>query len=74
MKSNLLLPYKNIDDLIANISKIGYLPEGVMACNYVHKIAIRESLKLPICSGIYKILNKEMNAQIYIEQIMNGEV
>ena len=45
-----------------------------MACNYVHKIAIRESLKLPICSGIYKILNKEMNAQIYIEQIMNGEV
>ena len=74
VKSNLLLPYKNIDDLIANISKIGYLPEGVMACNYVHKIAIRESLKLPICSGIYKILNKEMNAQIYIEQIMNGEV
>ena len=74
VKSNLLVPYKNIDDLIANISKIGYLPEGVMACNYVHKIAIRESLKLPICSGIYKILNKEMNAQIYIEQIMNGEV
>ena len=66
--------FENIDDLIANISKIGYLPEGVMACNYVHKIAIRESLKLPICSGIYKILNKEMNAQIYIEQIMNGEV
>lgn len=74
VKNDLLAPYKNIDGLIANISKIGYLPEGVMACNYVHKIAMREGLKLPICSGIYKILNKEMDAQNYIEQIMNGEV
>jgi len=74
VKNNLLAPYKNIDELIVNISNIGYLPEGVMACNYVHKIAIREGLKLPICSGIYKILNKEMDAQNYIEQIMNGEV
>ena len=74
MKNDLLKPYRNIDELIANISQIGYLPEGVMACNYVHKIAIREALKLPICSGIYKVLNKEVNAQNYIEQIMNGEV
>ena len=74
VKNGILLPYKNIDELIANISKIGYLPEGVMACNYVHKIAMRECLKLPMCSGIYKILNKELNAQDYIEKIMNGEV
>lgn len=74
VKNDLLKPYRNIDELIANISQIGYLPEGVMACNYVHKIAIREALKLPICSGIYKVLNKEVNAQNYIEQIMNGEV
>lgn len=74
VKNNLLAPYKNIDDLIANIAKIGYLPEGVMACNYVNKIKMRESLKLPICSGVYKILNKEVNAQKYVEQIMNGEV
>ena len=74
VKKNILSNYKNIDDLIKNISQIGYLPEGVMACAYAHKIKEKENLKLPICEGIYKILNKELEARAYIEQIMNGEV
>ncbi len=72
--SDILKSFSSIDDLIANISKVSYLPEGVMACFYVHKIAQKESLKLPICEGMYKILNKEVKAGEYIRQIMNGEV
>ena len=46
-----------IDDLIANVGKIGYLPEGAIACKYVHEIAEKKDLKLPLCDGLYKILN-----------------
>ena len=74
VKKDILSPFKTIDELVSNIFKIGYLPEGVMACRYVHKIAVKENLKLPICEGVYKILNKEVAAEEYIKQIMNGEV
>ena len=74
VNKDILCSFSGIEDLILNIEKVGYLPEGVMACLYVHKIAMRESLKLPICNGIYKILNKEVKASDYIRQIMNGEV
>lgn len=74
VQNNILAPYENIESLIENIAKIGYLPEGVMACNYVHKIACKEGLKLPICDGLYKILNQEVGAKEYIRQIMKGEV
>jgi len=52
--------YKNLDDLIKNISKIGYLPEGVMASKYVRQISIKHSLRLPICDAVYEILNNKV--------------
>ena len=39
IKTDMLSKFKDIDDLIANVSKIGYLPEGAIACKYVHEIA-----------------------------------
>ncbi len=52
--------YRDLDDLIRNISKIGYLPEGVMAAKYVRQISIRHSLRLPICDAVYEILNDKV--------------
>ena len=46
--------------MIANVGKIGYLPEGAIACKYVHEIAVKKDLKLPLSNGLYKVLNKEM--------------
>lgn len=60
IKTDMLKNFKNIDDLIANVGKIGYLPEGAIACKYVHEIAVKKDLKLPLSSGLYKVLNKEM--------------
>ncbi len=69
---NILLQFKNLDDLIVNIGKIGYLPEGAIACKYVNILAEKNNLRLPICTGLYKILNKELRPLDFIENLLSG--
>lgn len=59
IKTDMLDRFKNLDDLIANVKKVGYLPEGAIACKYVHYISQQKNLKLPICDSLYRVLNKE---------------
>lgn len=59
IKTDILAQFKDLDDLISNVKKIGYLPEGAIACKYVHEIALKKGLKLPICDALYRVLNKE---------------
>lgn len=59
IKTDILSQFKDLDDLIANVKKIGYLPEGAIACKYVHEIAEKKGLRLPICDTLYRVLNKE---------------
>ena len=68
IKTDMLSKFKDIDDLIANVGKIGYLPEGAIACKYVHEISVKKDLKLPLCNALYKILNKEST----VEQMLTG--
>ena len=63
----MLSKFKDIDDLIANVGKIGYLPEGAIACKYVHEISKEKGIKLFICEGLYRILNKEMSPEEFLE-------
>lgn len=63
IKTDMLSRFKDLDDLIANVGKIGYLPEGAIACKYVHQIAEKKNLKLPICNALYRLLNKELTPQ-----------
>jgi len=44
----------------------------VVACKFVYELARRENLKLPICSGLYRILNKELHPAQFIEQLLDG--
>lgn len=71
---DILSNFKNIDDLILNINKIGYLPEGAVACKYINTIAQSKKIKLPICTGLYKILNKELKPLEFIENLLDGVV
>ena len=71
VKTDMLSRFKDIDDLIANVGKIGYLPEGAIACKYVHEIAQKKDLKLPLCDGLYKILNKETTIENCLYQLMH---
>ncbi len=73
IKTDMLSRFKNLDDLIANVKIVGYLPEGAIACKYVHQIAQAKNLRLPICDALYKILNKEMTPQQCLESLINRE-
>jgi len=60
IEKDLLSKFKNLDDLIARIGEIGYLPEGAVACKYVKMLAEEHRLKMPISTGLYRILNREI--------------
>lgn len=51
--------YKDLDDLIAHIDAIGYLPEGAVACRYAKALAESKKLKTPIINAVYSILNRD---------------
>ena len=70
IKTNILDQFKDLDDLIANVKKVGYLPEGAIACKYVHQIILEKKLKLPICEALYKVLNKEKSAEECLNEIL----
>jgi len=72
IENSILDRFKDIDDLIARISEIGYLPEGAIACKYVQEISEAQGIKLPICNGLYRILNKELRPVEFIQQILDG--
>ncbi len=71
INKNILDKFSNLDDLINRISEIGYLPEGAVACKYIHQISESKGLKLPICNSLYKILNKEADAKSVVDALIN---
>lgn len=73
IKTDMLSRFENLDDLIANVKKIGYLPEGAIACKYVHQIAEEKSLKLPICDALYRLLNRELTPMECLMKLVNRQ-
>ncbi|MGI5174603.1 NAD(P)-dependent glycerol-3-phosphate dehydrogenase [Treponema sp. OMZ 840] len=67
---NILDPFSDLENLIARISEIGYLPEGAVACKYVQEISRKLNIKLPICSGLYRILNKEIKPLDFLIELL----
>ena len=70
IKNKILDQFKDLDDLIANVKKVGYLPEGAIACKYVHQISEAKKLRLPICNGLFRVLNKEISPQDFLEELV----
>jgi glycerol-3-phosphate dehydrogenase (NAD(P)+) len=70
IEKNVLKPYKNLDDLIGRIGEIGYLPEGVVAAKHVQALAKRYNLKMPISTGLYQILNREIEPADFIHTFL----
>ncbi|GBU26683.1 glycerol-3-phosphate dehydrogenase [Treponema sp. R8-4-B8] len=70
IEKNILKPFKNIDDLLSRISEIGYLPEGVAAAKYVHILAEKHKLKMPVSIGLCRLLNREIDPQEYCETLL----
>lgn len=72
IKDKKIASFKNLNDLISNIDKIGYLPEGIIAARFVHKLSSQHKLKLPICNMVYRILNRELNPSKGLEEMLRG--
>jgi glycerol-3-phosphate dehydrogenase (NAD(P)+) len=60
IEKDILKSFTSLDDLIARISEVGYLPEGVVAAKYVKVLSEQQNLKMPISLCLYRILNKEI--------------
>ncbi|HHU36342.1 MAG TPA: NAD(P)-dependent glycerol-3-phosphate dehydrogenase [Treponema sp.] len=73
IKKDILAKFSSLDDLLSRITEIGYLPEGAVACKYVHELSLLQNLKLPICNGLFTILNKENDPVQFIEQLLDGD-
>jgi glycerol-3-phosphate dehydrogenase (NAD(P)+) len=71
---NILEPYASLDDLIANIAGIGYLPEGVVAAQHAWQLCQKHSLKLSVIPLVYKILNKEINPLLALQHLLDDDV
>jgi glycerol-3-phosphate dehydrogenase (NAD(P)+) len=70
--NDVLKPFKNIEDLLANISSLGYLPEGAFAAKYMTELAKRYSLKLPISASIFRILDGEADPRREVQNLVRG--
>ncbi len=67
IQKHVLTSFTNLDDLLANIQRLGYFPEGAVAAQYVYRIAKKFKVNLPICFGVYKILNQDIKPEDFIE-------
>ncbi|MBB6480458.1 NAD(P)H-dependent glycerol-3-phosphate dehydrogenase [Spirochaeta isovalerica] len=64
--------FKDIDDMIANIGKLGYLPEGIIAAKYAVRLAEKYGLKLPLIQSVYQMCNKDLNPLEVVKSLDPG--
>jgi glycerol-3-phosphate dehydrogenase (NAD(P)+) len=71
IEKKILSPFRDLEDLLARIHEIGYLPEGVAAAKYVRILADKYRLKMPVSVGLYQILNRETEPFDFLRDFLN---
>ena len=71
IEKKILEPFKDIDNLLARINDVGYFPEGAAAAKDVKVLAEKYKLKMPIATGVYNILNREIEPAVFLENFLN---
>jgi glycerol-3-phosphate dehydrogenase (NAD(P)+) len=72
IEKTILNPFSDLDDIIARIAEIGYLPEGVVAAGYVKALTEKFKLKMPISTGLYQILNRKIAPKDFLRSFLKG--
>ena len=72
IEKKILATFKDLDDLIERITEIGYFPEGVAAAKHVKVLAEKHRLKMPVSTGLYRILNREIEPLEFLNSFLNG--
>jgi len=70
----ILEPFSDLEDLITNITRIGYLPEGVVAAKHAWQLVLKHNLKLSIIPIVYKILNREIHPVDALQHLLEDDV
>jgi glycerol-3-phosphate dehydrogenase (NAD(P)+) len=60
-----------MDDILSRIGELGYLPEGIAAAKYVNILAEKHRLKMPVSTGLYQILNREIEPLEFLRNFLN---
>jgi glycerol-3-phosphate dehydrogenase (NAD(P)+) len=72
IEKDILEPFTGLEDLLARIGEIGYLPEGVAAAKYVRVLSEKHKLKMPVSTGLYQILNRETTPTAFLRSFLGG--
>jgi glycerol-3-phosphate dehydrogenase (NAD(P)+) len=67
---HLLERFSDIESVIGGMPGIGYFAEGVVTARHVETLARQHRLGLPICHGVYRILNREVEPTEAVESIL----
>jgi glycerol-3-phosphate dehydrogenase (NAD(P)+) len=72
IEKDILKPFRDLDDLLSRINELGYLPEGAVACKQVAILAAERKLDLPIMGGVNRILNREAEPIVVLEEYLSS--
>jgi glycerol-3-phosphate dehydrogenase (NAD(P)+) len=72
VEKGILKPFRDLDDLLARIGELGYLPEGAVACKHVRTIADARKLDLPIMGGVHSILDRKVEPLAFLEKYLGA--
>ena len=69
--THLLERFRDIDDLIAHLDTLGYLPEGILAAKHTRTLAEQFGVTLPICQAVYSVLDRRTDPLSVVDLVLN---
>jgi glycerol-3-phosphate dehydrogenase (NAD(P)+) len=60
----------SIDQVIESLPRFGYIAEGVVTAKWVSALAVQRKLALPIISGVYRVLNREVEPMVELSSML----
>jgi glycerol-3-phosphate dehydrogenase (NAD(P)+) len=72
VEKGVLKPFRDLDDLLARIGELGYLPEGAVACRHVAAIVAERKLDLRIMGGVHSILDRRIEPLEFLERYLHS--
>jgi glycerol-3-phosphate dehydrogenase (NAD(P)+) len=68
----ILEPFHGLEDLLSKIHSLPYFPEGAAACSHAYSLSRRYRLKTPIIDAVFRILNREIDPQIALSDVLSS--
>lgn len=69
--NNILDDFEDYNDLMNNLEKLPYLPEGAVAVGHAYKLAKKQNLNLRIINTVWNILDKKSTPEEEVKNYLN---